>query len=121
MLKRFMLASVFALATVGAASAQEVCQSLADAANDFDKVGVTHEMVASIADAELASIYLSASGLGVKEGSHPIGVVTITGPKGVVVGVVERELCIRHFAVVPVEKHAAAMDALAKQLGQRPA
>lgn len=90
--------------------AHSMCQSLVDVVADFEKAKITKDMVVSLPDRDLGARYLAKAGI--TPPGDLIGVLFVTGEKGVVVGVVDPGLCVSAFSVIPHEAHKKALESL---------
>jgi hypothetical protein len=106
--------SIVAFAPNAKAAEGPTCSPLQEVAEQIKRTGLPQDKVTAKKDVAFTIAYLGALGIGVPNGSNPVGIVFVDFGDRVVFGIVEPELCIKFANQVSPEKHKAALEAATK-------
>lgn len=104
-----VLAVVSALVAVPSIAQAAQCVPLANYDAAIANAGIPREAVVTAQGADFVVAYSNALGFPVPADSNPVGMFFITGPKVVLVAIVEAEGCVKYATRVPIWKHQQAL------------
>jgi|UniRef100_A0A6H1ZB74 hypothetical protein len=110
MKKRILACAALLFAAFSPAMAEDGCQPLDKVLAGLAASGAPKSAIVSMPDPEMTRKYLELLPLKPPAGSQPSGMLFATAKGGVVAGLIEPQGCIRHYAIVPHDKHNKALS-----------
>lgn len=104
-----VLAVIGAIVAAPGVAQSAQCVPLANYDAAIAGAGIPRSAIVTAQGADFVVAYSSALGFPVPVDSNPVGMFFITGPKVVLVAIVEAEGCVKYATRVPLWKHQQAL------------
>ncbi|MFU0504101.1 hypothetical protein [Pseudaminobacter sp. NGMCC 1.201702] len=104
-------ACVLAFTPLQPAVAQQQCVPIAALVVEITNANIPADKVFVTRDVGIINAYVGKLGIGIPDGSQPIGLVTVELSDRVFIALVEPGDCIRHTGLMSIQRHRIALNA----------